>query len=522
MKAYKSYSTKKTSQSERIPGREDQVKNNAGGYVFSIDSWTQLDRFLILGSEGGSYYVSERKLTLENAENVHACVLEDGKRTVKRIVEISQEGRATKNDPALFALAICAGLGDLETRRYALENLPKVARTGTHLFNFVSYVTQFRGWGSGLKKAIRKWYSEKDVDHLAHQAVKYRQRNGWSHRDLLRLTHPSTDEKARNSVYKWITQGKVKKSVPDIIKGFEKTKGLEKPDVNLIQDYGLTREMIPTSWLNHADVWEALLENMPLTAMVRNLGKMTNVGLIFPMSEAVKEVVRNLTNEEKLKKARVHPLSLLVALKIYEQGHGMKGKLFWNPNTQILDALNEAFYLSFQNVEPTNKRTLLALDVSGSMEFYNISGMPITPRVASAAMAMVTARVESDYYTMGFSNTFVNLNISPSQRLDDVIRSIGNLPFSATDCAIPMIWALKNKIKVDTFVIYTDNETWYGDIHPSQALQNYRQKMGINAKLVVVAMISSKFSIADPKDPGMLDVVGFDTATPKVISEFSK
>ena len=51
MKAYKSYSNKKTSQSERIPGRKDQVKNNAGGYVFAIDSWTQLDRFLILGSE---------------------------------------------------------------------------------------------------------------------------------------------------------------------------------------------------------------------------------------------------------------------------------------------------------------------------------------------------------------------------------------------------------------------------------------------------------------------------------------
>ena len=404
--------------------------------------------------------------------------MKDGKRVVDRVVEISQKGRAVKNDPALFALAMCAGLGDLETRRYALENLSKVARIGTHLFNFVSYVRQFRGMGSSLKKALRKWYSEKDVDRLAYQVVKYQQRNGWSHRDILRLIRPSTDEKARNSVYKWIVKGKVKKSAPDLIKGFEKAKGLEKPAVKLIQEYRLTREMIPTSWLNYTNVWEALLEDMPMTAMVRNLGKMTNVGLLSPMSEAVKEVAQNLTNEEKLKKARIHPLSLLVALKIYEQGRGMKGKLFWSPDVKILDALNEAFYLSFQSVEPTNKRTLLALDVSGSMGLDNIAGMPITPRVASAAMAMVTARVESDYYTMGFSDTFMNLKISPSQRLSDIIHSISGLPFSSTDCAIPMMWALQNKIKVDTFVIYTDNETWYGGIHPLTGFTKLSPKDG--------------------------------------------
>ena len=34
-------------------------------------------------------------------------------------------------------------------------------------------------------------------------------------------------------------------------------------------------------------------------------------------------------------------------------------------------------------------------------------------------------------------------------------------------------------------------------------------------------MTSNGFSIADPNDAGMLDVVGFDTATPQVISGFA-
>jgi 60 kDa SS-A/Ro ribonucleoprotein len=91
-----------------------------------------------------------------------------------------------------------------------------------------------------------------------------------------------------------------------------------------------------------------------------------------------------------------------------------------------------------------------------------------------------------------------------------------------TDCALPMIWALKNKVEVDAFVVYTDSETWHGKIHPVQALREYRDRMGIPAKLIVVGMVANQFSIADPNDAGMLDVVGFDTASPQLIADFAR
>ncbi len=75
---------------------------------------------------------------------------------------------------------------------------------------------------------------------------------------------------------------------------------------------------------------------------------------------------------------------------------------------------------------------------------------------------------------------------------------------------------------VDTFVIYTDSETWAGDIHPAEALRRYRQATGIPAKLVVVGMVANRFTIADPNDAGMLDVVGFDTSAPEVIAGFAR
>src|SRR5580765_4795191 len=98
-------STIATPQSEPIPGTA-QVPNSAGGYAFTLDKWKRLERFLILGAEGGTYYIGERKLALENAACIDECLRDDPLRTITVIAEISNAGRAANNDPALFALAL--------------------------------------------------------------------------------------------------------------------------------------------------------------------------------------------------------------------------------------------------------------------------------------------------------------------------------------------------------------------------------------------------------------------------------
>ena len=82
-----------------------------------------------------------------------------------------------------------------------------------------------------------------------------------------------------------------------------------------------------------------------------------------------------------------------------------------------------------------------------------------------------------------------------------------------------MRWALAERRPIDTFVVLTDNETWYGDMHPCEALARYRRELQLDARLVVVGMTGTAFSIADPEDPLCLDVVGFDAATPQVITD---
>ena len=80
-------------------------------------------------------------------QSIPICGSDPIPKTVHEIVSVSTEGRAPKNDPAIFALAMAAGLGDEATKRLALESLPAVCRTGTHLFLFAQFVESFRGCG---------------------------------------------------------------------------------------------------------------------------------------------------------------------------------------------------------------------------------------------------------------------------------------------------------------------------------------------------------------------------------------
>lgn len=519
-------STRVTSQRQPIPGRTDQVENSAGGYVFETDEMQRALRFLILGTEGGTYYIGEKELTAQNAGLILKLANDGNKgmKLVDLICDVSMSGRAPKQNPTLFALAACAASDQDHVRSYALSQLTSVARTGTMLFQFATYAEQFRGWGRALRRAVGDWYQQ-DPNKVAYQAVKYRQRGGWTHGDLLRLAHPAgTPEHAQ--LYRWIL-GKDSSGTPEIIEGYNKVQQAALSNElslipGLIQTYRLPWEALPDEVLNDPAIWEALLPDLGLTALIRQLGRLSKIGLVAPMSAGTKAVISKLSNGDDLVKSRVHPLNILTALYTYRMGHGLKGSLTWSPVPQVIDALDDAFYAAFGNVVPANKKTLVACDVSGSMDMGNVAGSPLTPRDATAALAMLTVRTEPEYACMAFSHQLVGLPLSPKQRLDDVVREMSRLPFGGTDCSLPMIMALQQKVAVETFIILTDSETWAGRIQPTQALEQYRQATGIPARLCVVGMTSNGFSIADPSDQGQLDVVGFDTGTPDLINGFSR
>lgn len=521
-----------------LPNR-GQVENSTGGFVWTVNDWDRLVRFLVLGTEGGTYYISEQDLLKANHGAVTNCLAADPRRTIKTIVEISTQGRAYRNEPALFALALAASSKDAETRKLALDAVPLVCRIGTHLYHFAAYVTAMRGLGRGLRTAFADWFTSKPPELLAMQVVKYQQRDGWSARDMLRLAHPRALAPDQEAIFRWIVGGmeatgertvnrkagvknypSVRKHLPEFIVAFEEAKtATEKRLVELIVEHGLPREAVPTDKLNSVAVWEALLQKMPLTAMIRNLAKMTALGLIKPLSAATKLVQTRLKDTEYLRKSRVHPMQVLVATKIYAQGHGDKGSLTWTPVPAVLTALEKAFYGTFPNVKPCGKPLLIALDVSGSMGSSVAGATPLRACEATAALSLVHASVEEDYHVFGFADTFRDLGIRKGMTLVEATQRAVQNNFGSTNISLAIEYALKHGIDVGGFIVMTDNECNTGR-HVNLALREYRERKVADARLVVVATTATSYTVNDPNDKFGMDVVGFDPTVPAVIADF--
>jgi 60 kDa SS-A/Ro ribonucleoprotein len=580
------------------------------------------------------------------------------------------------------------------------------------------------GIGRGIRRVFGEYFYSRTGIEIANLMTKYQNREGWTIKDVLTLIHINPSQMKDDGGRLAIEQVfKTKEEFEPILaaapptaeptKTFisaikeihtivlrstttataSTTQGELDRIVHLINQVGLCREQLPSQLFKHKKIWEALLHSkgangkgkgMPLTALIRNLGKLSTaeIGIITPSpTPTVTAICDRITDAADIKRTRIHPYTILVAMLTYQKGQGDKGSLIWHVNPQIIAALDKAFKLAFQNITPTGKRIKIALDVSGSMSSAFCTGSPVVNcATGSVAMMMMTLYVEnqhrlklattsttattassatdipsaaatqqlaeamkwkttqlpdgrtlyehsetkqcqfnkprelcagggsstqssssssstpsstrpptlaeykstkkyighpdaiaaaaaaaaaaatpsyrppfggastpsylpelypspaipSNVTICAFSSTIIDITnvivgymdatIDPATGLPTMsiadALSLVNLPFSSTDCALPMVRALENKEQVDAFVIYTDSETYMGKIHPQAALEEYRRATGIDAKLIVVGMTSNCLTIADPKDLNTLNLAGFDTATPRLINDF--
>ena len=568
------------------------VQNNAGGLCFEVDDSTQLLRFLILGSTSGTYYTSAKEATVKNLGSL-VRLMEAGKgpEAVGTIRSVSVEGRASRQTPTLLALAMCCQLGDPATKKVAYATLSDICRTPTMLFEFLSMGEMVAstkegggtGWGRAHRRAVSLWYNQyrgSSPKALAEAVTKFQNRGGWSHLDALRLCHATPASPGHSVVFRYLAKGldaaaevaasgtatppkenRKKRAledaqpaaeaptvVLDYLSAVEEAKGLGSDDaarcVALVEEHRLAREHVPTQLLNSKEVWRAMLKAMPLNALLRNLAKLTAIGLLEklpgePPSAEVASVVSKLTNATAVTKARLHPLAVLLAQRTYASGHGDKGSLEWTPIAEVTVALEAAFALSFAAVKPAGKRFCVALDISESMSapISGGGGASLTCAEAAAAMALLIAKTEPSCTVMAFAETFMPLGITADMTLPEAVGAAAQLMQTVrpggTDCSMPMQWALREMVNAkapaqieaatfDCFLVFTDNETWSGELQPVDALARYRKvSRATDAKLITVGMASNGFSVADPEDTGMLDVVGFDTSAPEVISSFA-
>ncbi len=463
-----------------------------------------------------------------------------------------------------------------DVREYASEVAREMLRQSSQLFEALMYTSRQRGRGSVWHKVVTQFYKGLNNRELAFQLLKFGSRSGLSHRDLLRLVKPSTTHKkrvvdgevvvkelprpdvVRSHIFGWavgkfdayasvVPESKVdaKGYLVDPLTQLWAADALKYAQTahqvaNLISTYKMPREAVEranTEWLKERVVWEALLPNMPVNALLRNLRNMAQVGLLVPFSDAERFVVSRLEDVNFMRKA--HPIQILQAVLMYDPAFikgqnaydterlielrtkGMNNVKPYMVSQPVIDAGDAAFHRSFGDIEPTDKNVVLSVDVSGSMWWHTLpSAFPLFPAEAAAVMATTFAHREKWFVPFAFSNGVTPMKIGNKTSLIEAVNEAHRHPASNTNIGAPIEFAMANRMRnVDVFVSCTDVQNNYG-LHPAQLLEQYRQFSGRPTRMITIAMEANSLSVADPHDRLSMDVAGFSSDTPAVVSQF--
>lgn len=524
---YKFYTQPKsgTPQSQAIAGRESEMlQGRSGGYMFNAGIWSMLRRCLLIGTAKSTYYAGKQELTDDFVHVVNQCVYEDPRRVAQEILYAS-DGHAINNSAPIFAIVLLSMGEAPEAKQAFMEIFPQVVRTGSHFYEWLSYTKSLRGFGKIVRECGRAWLSNPNAKALAYQLLKYQQRQGFSHRDALRLFHikPTSDD--HQALFHWAVKGweELPAGIPSEalsqIWWYEWLKRNPEKSHEAIAKGHLTHEMAAPVGKMDKQAWQLLFNEMPIGAMLRNLGSLTDLGVLHAHESAnLNRVQAVLNNPERLRKGRIHPIDVLKALKVYQSGGNLgRSQKTWEPVSRIVDILENAVELSFDVMESTGKVFVHAVDVSGSMSYGVVSSVGLSCCEIATAMALVTAKAEQNYIIRGFADNFRNLNISAKDSFSSALQKASNQNFGDTDASVAYDWLIKNKFKADVICFWTDSESWAGRRHPSEALADYRKKVNPDAKAVYVTLAPYQITLVDPQDPMSWDLGGFDPNTPSVI-----
>lgn len=525
--SYKFYTKKKTQtpQTQPIAGREaEMIQGRSGGWMFKTDIWNVLRRCLLIGTAQSTYYADKHELTDEFTEVLREAIALNPNRVAAEIVYAS-DGRAINNSAPLFALVLLSMSNTPQAKAAFQKTFPKVVRTGSHFHEWLSYTKSMRGFGKIVREAGKSWLSNADVKALAYQLLKYQQRQGFSHRDALRLFHVKPPTENHNQLFQWVTQGwdhlpdQAPSEALTQIWWYEWLKRNPEKTHEAIAQGRLTHEMAAPVGKMDKRAWQLLFNDMPIGALLRNLGSLTQLGVLSAdQRDNLKHVEKVLNSAEHLRKGRIHPIDILKALKTYQSGGQLgRSQKTWQPVSRIVDILEKALELSFDILPPTGKVFLHAIDVSGSMSYYSVSSIGLTCCEIATTMALATAKAEKNYVIRGFATEFRDLQITKRDSFGGAIAKASSQNFGGTDASVAYDWAIKNKFKADVFCFWTDCESWAGRKHPTQALAEYRRKVNPQAKAVYVTLAPSNISLADSQDGMSWDVAGFDPGTPRLI-----
>ncbi len=348
-----------------------------------------------------------------------------------------------------------------EFKKTSYECVYQLCKTSEELFMFIYFYNKLTkifynssGWTSYLKAFIHKWYNNQELNTLVQNITICKQKYGWSHRNLIKLSHIKTSENSRDIVYKYLLFGKdILNKYPTntelmLLMVYEQLK-YEYDEYNIIHyidKYHLQMEQLPSHLLKSPVVWDRLLKYMPLKSLLENITTLHDLR-VFNMPGSMQLIYDKLNTEQ------LSPFMYFNALKQY-LNHNLL------TNNDIIHELSLCFYKAFNNLNSfldvstsqtlIKKNICLALNIENKNSDLNIKSMCVKEFCCS--LAMMIDFVESDCDIVGLNDGHVRyLNLTAASCLEENMDNIDNLT-SSNNCN-----EVFNK-KYDVTILLTDKQ----------------------------------------------------------------
>jgi 60 kDa SS-A/Ro ribonucleoprotein len=433
------------STASRFLPRADAV-NEAGGLAYAYGPEAKLAQLAATGSLSDGFYSNPEA---QLADVLQAARAVDAEFVAKAAVYARQSG-AMKDMPALLTAVLTMSDPDLSVRVFR-----RVIDNGRMLRTFVQIMrsgqTGRTSLGSRPKRLVKEWLEQASTARLMQAATG----NDPSLADIVRMVHPAPASEERRAFYGWLI-GKPYDvaALPAEIAAFEAWK----------RDTSLPLPPVPFEWLTAfplaAEQWgEIAMKRMGWQALRTNLNTLARQGA-FDVKGVAEAVAARLADGDAIGRARVMPYQLMVAMGQVGDGVPLK----------VQAALEDALEASLARVPVLEGNVVVCPDVSGSM------GSPVTgyrkgatSKVrcidVAALVAAAVLRTNRSARVLPFEVDVVKLKLNPKARVAVNAAKLASVGGGGTCVSAPLALLNRERAKVDTLVIVSDNESW---IDPSR------------------------------------------------------
>lgn len=409
-----------------------KTTNNSGHAAYSMDDKTKLVTMVLTS------FFNEAKFYGDNSKELTSLIPRVIEKDAAFVSNLAVFARREFNMRSVSHV-LTAFLAHSEAGKpFVRQTVKGVSLRGDDITEIMAfYLSTF---GKPVPNSLKKGIADVLVGLDEYSLAKYKgENNAVKMRDLLCLCRPTPKDDAQSAMWKRCLEGTLQTPV--------------------------TWETQLSANGNNAKTWGKLIDSgkVGYMALLRNLRN-----IIQASPSNVDKVLEIIRDPERVKKSRQLPFRFLSA---YKSVSGIA-------SSKVFDALEDAADASLQNLPKLPGKTVIAVDVSGSMSDLVSAKSDVHCYEIAVLLGLMFAKNSADTVFYTFNNNIEKVAVSSRVNILGIIRNFGC--GGGTDMHLPFEKMIADHVNADRIIILSDNECngrWWNK--PVQALADeYRRKTG--------------------------------------------